>query len=161
RACHMAFCRSRYQEHVLEHFFDYDYVVVVDTDLRGGFSYEGVADTFGRLNWDFVGSNGILRWLVPTIPPTLTARQYDTWALRHVGDACPGDKYEDDTTVYFRGEPLLPIWSCFGGLGVYTIAAFGAARYEGGDCEHVELHRQMRKAGYGRLFLNPSQIVLY
>jgi len=39
--------------------------------------------------------------------------------------------------------------------------AWLAARYEGGDCEHVPLHREMRRLGYGRLFLNPSQIALY
>ena len=39
--------------------------------------------------------------------------------------------------------------------------AMKAASYAGGDCEHVVLHRAMRESGFDRLFLNPSQIVLY
>lgn len=60
-----------------------------------------------------------------------------------------------------RGEPLVPVWSCFGGLGIYRTECLSAASYEGSDCEHVTLHRMLRERGYDRLFLNPSQIVLY
>jgi hypothetical protein len=56
---------------------------------------------------------------------------------------------------------LLPVYSCFGGLGLYRMPAWLSARYGGGDCEHVELHRSMRAASYGRQYLNPSQIALY
>jgi hypothetical protein len=63
--------------------------------------------------------------------------------------------------AWSRGEPLLPVNSCFGGLGLYRMPAWLAARYGGDDCEHVVLHRRMRDAGYDRQYLNPSQIVLY
>jgi hypothetical protein len=33
--------------------------------------------------------------------------------------------------------------------------------YGGSDQEHVVLHDAMRRQGFDRLFLNPSQIVLY
>ena len=39
--------------------------------------------------------------------------------------------------------------------------AFQAGKYAGGDIEHVAMHRSMREQGFGRLFLNPSQIVHY
>ena len=55
----------------------------------------------------------------------------------------------------------MPVHSCFGGIGLYRMEAWLAARYSGDDCEHVTLHRRMREAGYGRQFLNPSQIALY
>ena len=60
-----------------------------------------------------------------------------------------------------RGEPLVPVYSCFGGFGVYRMPAFLSAQYAGGDCEHVALHRSMRAAGFDRQFLNPSQLVFY
>jgi hypothetical protein len=63
--------------------------------------------------------------------------------------------------VWRRGEPLQPVYSCFGGLGVYRMRAFLSSRYAGSDCEHVALHRGMREAGFDRLFLNPSQLVFY
>jgi hypothetical protein len=157
----MATCRERYRTHVLSHFPNYDFVIVVDTDLRGGWSYDGVANTFGHDDWDFVGSNGILRRLTPTFPVTYDVRQYDTWALRYAGRDKAYQPWQMDGAVHNPGEPLVPVWSCFGGLGVYSMAAFRAANYGGNDCEHVELYRQMRAAGHSRLFLNPSQIVLY
>jgi hypothetical protein len=60
-----------------------------------------------------------------------------------------------------RGEPLIPMESCFGGLGIYRMDALLSSMYVGGDCEHVPLHRGLKAAGYSRIFLNPSQIVLY
>ena len=56
---------------------------------------------------------------------------------------------------------MVPVWSCFGGLGVYRMECFEAAGYGGDDCEHVTFHRALRERGLDRLFLNPSQIVLY
>jgi hypothetical protein len=64
--------------------------------------------------------------------------------------------------TYLRGESLFPLTSCFGGLGVYRMKAFAAGEYDSGtDIEHVPFHRSMRQNGYGRVFLNPSQITLY
>ncbi len=58
-------------------------------------------------------------------------------------------------------RPLQPVWSCFGGLGVYRMECVKAAAYGGDDCEHVVFHRRLRQLGFDRLYLNPSQIVLY
>ena len=61
-----------------------------------------------------------------------------------------------------RGGPLLPVESCFGGLGVYRMACLRACSYGGDDgLEHVEFHRRLRRSGLGRLFLNPGQLVLH
>ena len=58
--------------------------------------------------------------------------------------------------------PMLPVESCFGGLGVYRMACLLACSYGGGgDSEHVVFHDRMRRSGLGRLYLNPSQIVLH
>jgi hypothetical protein len=161
RASHLAACRNRYRDYALEHFADYDCLIVVDTDLRGGFSYDGVAHTFGHDAWDFVGSYGVLRRLRPTVPPSLELCHFDSWAFRHVGHASPHACHEINAAVFRRGEPLVKVWSCFGGLGVYSMSSFRAAGYEGGDCEHVSLHRRLRAAGFHRLYLNPSQITVY
>lgn len=53
--------------------------------------------------------------------------------------------------VLRRGEPLLPVESCFGGLGLYRMAAFLSAEYGGGDCEHVVFHQRLRRSGFDRL----------
>src|SRR5262249_44859322 len=60
RADMMATFRNRYHDVILDRFSDYDYVVVLDTDLERGVSRRGLANTFGWDEWDSVGSNGIL-----------------------------------------------------------------------------------------------------
>ena len=60
-----------------------------------------------------------------------------------------------------RGEPWLPVESCFGGLGVYRMDCMLAGDYAGTDCEHVAFHQQLQRLGKQRLYLNPSQLVLY
>ena len=60
-----------------------------------------------------------------------------------------------------RGDPMVEVASCFGGLGIYRTKAMLTCRYDGSDCEHVTFHRAMRGAGMDRLYLNPSQITFY
>ena len=59
------------------------------------------------------------------------------------------------------GAPLVPVDSCFGGLAVYRMEAFASGSYAGGDCEHVTFHASLRRAGFGRIFLDPSLLALY
>ncbi|MGR8933736.1 MAG: hypothetical protein ACU837_05010, partial [Gammaproteobacteria bacterium] len=160
RAAHLAYCRNQYLTHIAEHFSDFDYFIVFDTDMPKGFSYEGLANTFGFADWDMVGSNGILVPQEGKPPPD--PMFFDAWAYRAVGD----DEAQPFDTInrlqFHRGEALHPVWSCFGGLAVYRMAcALGGAQYGGEDCEHVVLHRQLRQQGLARQFLNPSQIVFY
>jgi hypothetical protein len=159
RAADMADYRARCQEQVARRWADFDYASVVDTDLAGGWSYDGVAHTLGSDSWDFVGSYGIIyqRHKLTLNRPL----HYDVWAFRRSGSYAPIEGIAGNLLAWSRGEPLLPVHSCFGGLGLYRMPAWLAGSYGGGDCEHVVLHRRMREAGFGRQYLNPSQIVLY
>lgn len=158
RAAHMADYRNRCQEIVGERWGDFDYVCVVDTDLANGWSYDGLAHSFGSQPWDFVGAYGVIhrrRHL------SLRALHYDVWAYRKYGDYAAIDGRAGNALSWARGEPLVPVYSCFGGVGLYRMPAWLSARYTGDDCEHVTLHRAMRAAGFGQQFLNPSQLALY
>ncbi|MCU0870915.1 MAG: hypothetical protein MUE50_01080 [Pirellulaceae bacterium] len=160
RAAHLARCRNRYREHVLRHCREAEFVIVLDTDLAGGWSYDGIAHTFGCEAWDFVGSYGLLE-RPDARPGEFPFLQFDTWALR-AEPRFRRDSPEDPAQwVLRRGAPLLPVRSCFGGLGVYRMECFRQGEYAGPDCEHVELHEALRRAGLDRLYLNPNQIVLY
>lgn len=159
RAARMANYRNRCLEVVRSQFADFDYVIVVDTDLQGGWSDDGVANTFGHEAWDFVGSNGIIfkrqgRDLNVPI-------QFDAWAFRRNGDFAALTTTAVNCLRWQRGESLAPVTSCFGGFGVYRMPALLSARYAGWDCEHIPLHFAMRRNGFHRVFLNPSQITLY
>ena len=159
RMRHMAACRNRYLAHVVERHGVFDRVIVLDMDLPRGFSYDGLAHTFGGDEWDVVGSNSVS--VFPEGLPPPDPEFFDAWAFRRL-DATTPPLAEIHRQFFRRGDPLVPVGSAFGGLAVYTMAAFGSgARYGGDDCEHVVLHRELRARGFDRQFVNPSQIVLY
>jgi len=127
-------------------------------DLEGGWSYDGIAHSFAHDDWDFVGSNGL--WLRAN-NASESRIHHDSFAFRAVGAAGAARGDDVNGLRFERGEPLVPVWSCFGGLGLYRMQGYKAATYGGEDCEHVTFHQALRERGYNRLFLNPSQIVLY
>lgn len=160
RTRQLAACRNRYLAHAVEHHAGFDHLIVLDTDLPRGFSPIGLATSFGYRGWHVMGSNGIAAPLVPQ-PPDLPMF-FDAWAFRAEGRAEPLPFAEINRLHFLRGQPPFPVWSCFGGLAVYDMAALrSGARYGGDDCEHVVLHRRLRRLGFGEQYLNPSQIVLY
>jgi hypothetical protein len=159
RAERMAGYRQRCQERVLELCPGFDAVIIVDFDVLGGFSLDGIASSFGWPDWDFVGANGLICRRHGLAMNAL--RQYDTWAIRFDTDLTPLSSAAAGGLVYERGDPLVPVTCCFGGLGIYTMAAYRQGRYGGADLEHATFHRALIAAGHDRLFLNPSQLVIY
>lgn len=158
RTVRLAEYRNRCRSEVLARFAGDEFVIVVDMDLGGGWSYDGIAHTFGHDDWDFVGSNG----LVPSphgVGDGLL--YYDTWAYRGADLEPPQAQGAVARLPWRRGDPLQAVGSCFGGLGVYRMECLKAAAYGGDDCEHVVFHRDLRSLGFDRMYLNPSQIVLY
>ena len=134
-----------------------DYLIIVDMDLMGGWSYDGVFNSLGQKDeWDVVGSNSVCyehngqQW---------NRLFYDTWALRFF------DKQENDfekgNKIINRGESLIYVASCFGGLAIYKPKFLKEdINYDQFDCDHVTLHSELGKKNY-RIALNPNQIVLY
>ena len=160
RAAWLAACRNRYHQIVAEQFPDSDYVIPLDMDLAGGFSFDGIAHTFGHDDWDFVGAYSLSRKRA-SYHEEWPYWHYDAWAFRPESPWHPTASILPKTLQLQRGDPLLPVSSCFGGLGVYRGQAFLSTTYGGSDCEHVVFHEGLRSAGFHRLFLNPSQIVLH
>ncbi len=159
RAGRMALYRRRCQERILDRYDRFDAVIIIDFDVQGGFSIDGIASSFGSPGWDFVGSNGLI---CRRHGLSLNAlRQYDTWALRFDEALTPLSTAAAGGIVYERGMPLVPVTSCFGGLGIYAMEAYRAGTYGGDDLEHATFHRSLIARGQGRLYLNPSQLVIY
>lgn len=159
RVSRMAGYRRRCQEMILADHGRFDAVIVVDLDILGGWSEDGIANTFGHRDWDFVGSNGLIYRRDGRHVNTL--RQYDTWALRVDPDLSPIPTAVAGGFVFRCGEPLVPVTSCFGGLGIYRMAAYAAGEYGGDELEHANFHRSLIARGFPSLYLNPSQIVMY
>lgn len=156
RTAQMAEYRERVQREILPWITGpdaADYVIVADPDLHG-WSDDGIAHSFGHSDWDAMASNGLSH-------ERGRPNFYDGWAFRTHShpDAFPGGSLVD--MLHPRGAPLVPVLSAFGGLAIYRAEAFRAGKYAGGDCEHVQFHKSLIQAGYGRLFMNPSQFTLY
>ena len=179
----MAGFRNRYLRHVQQHYANYDFMLVLDMDLKGPWSLDGLATTFATDDWDVTGSAG----LISAGSFGQHAMMYDMLAFRaqpsraHLGpaqphwlptrDAAPTGLSSPLTLLanYMNvnflwgghfGGPRRRVRSVFGGLAVYRMAAIADVEYGGGDCEHVTLHNRMAAAGFDRIFLNYSQVLL-
>lgn len=65
--------------------------------------------------------------------------------------------------IYFKGNQLVPVKSCFSGLTLYTINAINTQCnyvYEGeGTCEHVPFNKCVHEKGHGRTAIYPPLVV--
>lgn len=120
-----------------------DYVLVLDFDVAGGFSYDGIMHSLSYEK-QAIGSNGLI--YVPE------RKFYDYISLIYT------DKRKGDgDTRYDRGEDLVRVESVFGGACLYKYSSLSELLYSGyyDGCEHTSINRNLE------CFLNPSQIVLY
>ncbi len=159
RAERMAYYRNQCLETIRSRYADFDHAIIVDTDLAGGWSCDGLANTFGQDDWDFVGSNGVIFKRVGLKINVLM--QYDAWAFRTDESFTPFTTRQVNAMCFTRGEPLVPVTCSFGGLGVYLMPAYLAGQYGGHDVDHVTHQQVARPRGFTRTFLNPSQIAIY
>lgn len=136
--------------------------IVLDLDPQGGFSVDGV---FNSLSWLATLRAGVSCRLAGGMASYSLYRfsngriaHYDAWAARANWWR---DRRQEIGFHWFSaflppvGSPPLAVNSAFGGLGVYWTEAIRSSRYEGGDCEHVALHRGMAREGW-QMFLNPG-----
>lgn len=158
RFARLALCRNRYVDHLdaSPELADCDYVLVVDLDLTGGWSLDGIASSFAETGWDAMASNSIGYH-------SLRRTYYDTLALRPQTILEPRWFYRiiGEAWKLRRGAPPIPVLSAFGGLCLYRRDALRSRRYAGTyegveACEHLALHGD----GDMRFFLNPSQITV-
>lgn len=160
RSAALARHRNRLLDEVEGRYASWDYLIVVDTDLAGGWSDLGIAHSLGLDDWDVVGANSLDYHDFGRGPQLYYV---DTWAFRPVGSWRELTAQEEEVlrfSIRRRGSPPIEVWSCFGGCGIYKMRSVLGRRYAGGDVEHVTLHRQI-VAGGGHLCLNPSLITLY
>lgn len=131
--------------YLFDYNFDYEYEINIDGELNGGFSYEGVANSFGWTElWDRIGSNGL--WFHPDAD--CKRKFFDYSNYRRLGHWEPHNRQEIEALVYERGEPPIRVYACHGGL---SISKESASQYT-----QRELHEHGKTT-----WLNPSMITLY
>jgi len=154
----LAYCRNQYLNMLNTNpiFGRYQYMIVVDMDLKHGWDVDGIAHSFGYPDWDMICSNGIIH-----------GQYYDTLALRDprfrvfMDDLSRDMREELDAIAYPTIGPLISLDSCFGGLAIYNRSSIGNCIYQGYDCEHVTLHSCMASKNHSKIYLNPFQVVHY
>lgn len=158
----MADFRNRYLKVIQEHYYDFDYVMVLDFDMQGPWSIDGIADTFGYTDWDAIFANG-LHSLIGTYGQYLV--MYD--GMAYVGVDQSFMEKQSPVKNYFKmnfidrfnkntSDNLIPVKSAFSGLALYTMQSLQNSFYSANQpCEHTALHEMMHKNGYTKFFINP------
>jgi hypothetical protein len=172
RVSKMATLRNIYLDE-LSYLSNIDYVIVIDLDLEGGWSYDGILDCFSKHYppWSAMTANGLLfqeeSISVNSKKQSKTKKLFfDTWTFRELGE----EKFKGHgiyrNMSLEKGDRPIKVGSNFGGLGIYKFKDIIKCEYrpstpdEEACCEHVSLHQQIRKRG-GEVFVNPSLITLY
>lgn len=156
RKMRMAYYRNECRAEMLRH--PSDYYMVYDSDILGGFSYEGIANSFSY-EWDVVGSNSLI---YDGDEEQIRRLYYDSWAYRPVDNIYDTNVEAKNLIFLNRGEKPIEVASCFGGLALYKHSSFSNHRYRytDQDCDHVTLHLPMFFDKL-KIIMNPSQITLY
>jgi len=153
----MSQIRNEYVQLIKDKYSSYDYVMIIDYDIYN-WRIDGVLNSFGHNDWDMIGANGVQQVDNKEL-------YYDTFAL-----------IEKEYKVYQRGvdkdrydigESLVPVLSCFGGIGIYSMPAFlSGNKYDtcsldgNNSSEQCSLFCNMYKNGYKRVYINPNMIVI-
>ena len=155
RTVDMAYYRNKYLEYVKKNYKKFDYIIILDSDLVGGYSYEGILNSLAY-ELDVMVSNSII---YDEYEGQKRRLFYDSWAYRRIGHPEPHDTHEINLLWYNRGEEPIKVLSAFGGMAIYKAKLFANKdlEYKAGDCDHPTLHAQLGCD----IYLNPSQITLY
>lgn len=162
--------RNRNLQYIKQHYSDFDYVIVCDSDFID-ISNKGFYHSFGVLkhtDTDAVCGNSYQLLNMEGKPKLWN---YDSWAYRATwwyDWAYFSNEYTIDNPMLWFGYWIVPVGttpffvnSAFGGMAIYKTSDYIQGEYEGLDCEHVIFHLNLRKARSDwRLALNPSQVML-
>jgi hypothetical protein len=172
RVAKMSKIRNMYLDAATE-FSDADYLIVIDLDLLGGWSYDGIYNSFGYDDWSAMTANGIM-YITQVLrgPSGQESKEkvrrmfFDTWTFRPLGDPkfrgfATYESYHVD-----KSDKPIQILSNFNGLGIYDYNTINSIEYKPYaldgtvSCEHVYVNQKIVEGG-GKVFINSSQITLY
>lgn len=153
RANYMAKCRNVYLDKVKSSYDEWDYMVVVDTDLKE-WDIDDIFHSLSFTEYDVVSSNGLDTFKGKSI-------YYDTWSL--IENGCLLNK--NICNPFDPNLMPIPVDSAFGGLAIYKIrpildVSYGLWHDEFGifGSEHTGLHMAL-KANGAKQVINPYMIV--
>lgn len=162
----MAEFRNILLDEVWKYYSDYDYCMIIDVDMKGPISIDGIAHSFGltnKLQWDMISAYGLAGI-------TLTGGMlvyYDLLAYEDNNTDINKNRLDIFKILYKtsflpRGSDPIKIKSAFAGLAIYKMSSIKNIRYTPpyNTCEHKTFHRNMIKQGYDKIYINPNMILL-
>jgi hypothetical protein len=168
----MADLRNRCLQEIHKNYSSFDYFMMVDLDLEGPISVDGLASCFYYKDWNMMSAFGAIS------KPITNGKKlcyYD--AMAYVGLKEKPRKFTRTRLVIkaiqaffikpFPSRESEPerVLSAFGGCAIYDMKPFrmnpDSLLYSGGTCEHVTLHQKMVKAGYDKLYICPAFLILH
>lgn len=175
RCDRIAQCRNKYLQYLENHLFDY--VCILDLDIRGGWSYDGFYDSIVLLEKDnnsCITSYGILADYRNEFPlehiKDNNFIMYDSFAFRPYNFQHQMNTNFQSSFNFLkthRGDIPVKVFSNFNGLGIYKYNTLKNKIYDIRihnndfvDCDHVVMHEKIRQDG-GNIILNPNMIVSY
>jgi len=156
RRIDMAYYRNQYLKYIQN--MNFDYVIVIDTDIVGGWSYEGILHSLSY-DFDVIAGNSIICRIRNN---SFEQLYYDAWAFRALGHPNKHEDEEINVLKFAKGSNPFKVDSAFGGMAIYRrdILTSGKYMYTEKDCDHVTIHEQIKRDNYD-IYVNPSLISLY
>lgn len=161
RTNNLARCRNVCKKLAIDKNYKFDYALVIDLDFID-VSTNGLFNGLSYINNSInaVCGNSFFEKEFDGGKKMIT--NYDSWAYRHTWWM---DKQESMLWFQFWlppvGSPPIMVNSAFGGSCWYQSEYFLSGEYSGGDCEHVNFHKDIKqKNPQFHMYLNPSQIML-
>lgn len=174
----LAECRNKYIQHINSLEEKYDYICILDLDLKGGWSYDGIYHSIFIIeqekNIGCVSAYGVLadksgKHMLEDHHNS-DYIMYDSFAFRPLNYDFGVHLLSTPSfnNLHFNnGQEPIEVCSNFGGMAIYKQDAisgcsYGAKEWREGyvDPDHVVFNRQVRNNGW-KVLLNPSMIVSY
>jgi hypothetical protein len=170
RITKMAYFRNKYLIELDNLNLDFDFVIVVDLDVIK-IDLNGILNSFKSSHqWDVVTANGY------STSPSLKRRYHDSYALVEIGkeNDIQTEKCIKNNQLLWSflkiGQPLIPVYSAYGGLAIYKYNFLKGLRYGvflnndrrvESRGEHFYLHDHIIKSHNARIFINPNMVIKY
>lgn len=160
--------RNRIIERVRKNYLDYDDIITFDLDIRGPWSLDGIAHSFGKeREWDMVTAYGLSGICLSGGIPMY----YDIIAYTDDNNDVFKNIFHFFKIVYKMTFPknkqneLISCNSAFAGLSICKMDVIRkGVNYTPQDnnykCEHIIFCDNMRKTGFKRVKINTNMIVL-
>jgi glycosyltransferase involved in cell wall biosynthesis len=167
RQDNMVFYRNKCLAYIKQKYSDYDYLLLVDFDMVGYYSIEGLIHSMSFDNWDAIFVNGRTPYVLLS---GLVSHMYDSLSfVDHSEDI--KTRYQTISNsftqfissmkmMFISGKQLYKVKSAFNGSGLYRMSSILPFEYvKDWSCEHIGLHYQMIDKGYDKLYINPNWLL--